>query len=158
MIHGQYGMQSHKPDEMHDTIKVQFKCMVDYSEQHIISTRRLDGIALWLLLLGGLLFVIPWVIGVFMLWQSPSFTTGNKLLGTLMLPGGLLAAGVFILQEITFTCHSTGNVCEAPLLAHGAINLPILAILIVVPVVVVGYLSTVSRRFIDGQLSSLPNH
>ncbi len=45
--------------------------MVDYSEQHITSTRRLDGIALWLLLFGGPLFVIPWIIGVFMVWRSP---------------------------------------------------------------------------------------
>ncbi|MEO8290085.1 MAG: DUF1700 domain-containing protein [Gaiellaceae bacterium] len=65
--------------------------------------------ALVLLPIGGVLLpVLGWFIGVVLLWISDAWSTRDKLVGTLLLPGGLLlplALGVF----------ATGaNGCEAP--------------------------------------------
>jgi uncharacterized membrane protein len=44
-----------------------------------------------LLLFGGLLIGLGWIVGVVMLWASPRLRTSDKLLGTLVWPGGLAA-------------------------------------------------------------------
>jgi hypothetical protein len=44
------------------------------------------------LLFGGPLFGIGWLVGVNRLWRSPHWSRSEKLLGTLVLPGGLLWA------------------------------------------------------------------
>ena len=57
----------------------------------------LELAAVLFLLLGGI--VIPflgWVIGVVLLWLSPRWTTRDKLLGTLVWPGGLLAPALLV--------------------------------------------------------------
>lgn len=43
-----------------------------------------------LLLLGGFVFVVGWFVGVFMLWTSDLWRIRDKVLGTLLIPGGLL--------------------------------------------------------------------
>jgi hypothetical protein len=49
-----------------------------------------DVITIVLLLIGGIVVpVIGWVIGVVLLWTSTSWTTGRKLVATLVWPGGL---------------------------------------------------------------------
>lgn len=51
----------------------------------------LEGMALALLLVGGVVVpVLGWLVGVVLLWISSRWTVGDKLLGTLVLPGGLL--------------------------------------------------------------------
>ena len=53
--------------------------------------------AVLFLLFGGI--VIPflgWVVGVVLLWMSPRWTTRDKLLGTLVWPGGLLAPALLV--------------------------------------------------------------
>lgn len=43
--------------------------------------------------LGGVILpLIGWLIGVALLWWSNAWTSGQKLLGTFVIPGGLLAA------------------------------------------------------------------
>jgi hypothetical protein len=54
----------------------------------------LEIAAVILLLIGGFLAGIGWVIGVVLLWISPRWRLSDKLLGTLIWPGGL--AGVFV--------------------------------------------------------------
>jgi hypothetical protein len=57
------------------------------------SGRRADGLALVLLELGG--FVVPvvgWVIGVVLVWSSRTWTTAEKWMATLIVPGGLSAS------------------------------------------------------------------
>lgn len=44
-----------------------------------------------LLLLGGLLIGLGWIAGVAMLWTSARWRTSDKLLGTLVWPGGFVA-------------------------------------------------------------------
>lgn len=64
-----------------------------------------------LLPIGGL--VIPflgWVIGVVMLWASTVWSTRDKLIGTLLVPGGLLPAVAFgSLAAYGTSCSSTAT-------------------------------------------------
>jgi uncharacterized membrane protein len=49
----------------------------------------LEVAAIILLLVGGLFFGIGWFVGVVLLWSSGVWTTHDKLVGTLIFPGGL---------------------------------------------------------------------
>jgi hypothetical protein len=53
--------------------------------------RPLEIAALILLPIGGVVLpVLGWLVGVTLLWISDAWTTRDKLIGTLVLPGGLL--------------------------------------------------------------------
>lgn len=53
--------------------------------------KSLDITALVLLPVGGIVLpVLGWIIGVILLWKSPTWTTRGKLIGTLVIPGGLV--------------------------------------------------------------------
>jgi len=65
----------------------------------------------WLLLLGGFLAGLGWVVGVVGLWLSPRWRVTDKVLGTVVLPGGL--AGLFLLGALpgrTTVCSNAGPV------------------------------------------------
>jgi len=55
------------------------------------SIRAADAWVPWLLLFGGLALVVGWLVGIALLWSSKVWTVPDKLLGTFVLPGGLLA-------------------------------------------------------------------
>jgi len=42
--------------------------------------------------IGGFLAGIGWVVGAVLLWTSPSWRTRDKLIGTFVVPGGLLGS------------------------------------------------------------------
>lgn len=46
----------------------------------------------FLLLVGGFVFGVGWIFGLFLLWASKSRTLGEKIICTLIWPGGLTAA------------------------------------------------------------------
>ena len=54
-----------------------------------------ETLAISLLLFGGLLFVVGWFVGLHLLWSSRFWTLREKLIGTFVVPGGLLPALVF---------------------------------------------------------------
>ncbi len=55
------------------------------------KTRWMEIVALIFLLVGGLILpVIGWLIGVVLLWVSNVWNVRDKIIGTLVLPGGLL--------------------------------------------------------------------
>ena len=57
----------------------------------------LELAAVLFLLLGGIVIpVLGWFIGVVLLWMSPRWTSKDKLLGTLVWPGGLLAPALLV--------------------------------------------------------------
>jgi hypothetical protein len=57
------------------------------------ETRWLEVCALVLLLVGGIVVpVVGWLVGVVLLWVSDAWTAREKLVGTLVVPGGLLPA------------------------------------------------------------------
>ena len=51
-----------------------------------------ETLAVSLLLFGGFLFVVGWFVGLHLLWSSRFWTLRDKLIGTLLVPGGLLPA------------------------------------------------------------------
>lgn len=55
--------------------------------------------AIVLLLLGGFLFVVGWFVGLVLLWASDAWTTRDKLIGTFVVPGGLVP----LLYALTFS-------------------------------------------------------
>ena len=66
----------------------------------------LDIVALVLLLIGGIVLpVVGWVIGVVLLWISETWTTTEKVIGTLVVPGGLaLPLFLTLVTGYTETC------------------------------------------------------
>ena len=51
-----------------------------------------DRWAPWLLLFGGFVFIIGWLAGVVLLWNSSIWKTRDKVLATFIWPGGLATA------------------------------------------------------------------
>ncbi|HEX9034953.1 MAG TPA: hypothetical protein VF834_24180 [Streptosporangiaceae bacterium] len=68
-------------------------------------------VAVLFLLVGGLVFpLVGWVVGVVLLWASSRWQTKDKVLGTLIWPGGLLAPlVVFFLASMPISAQ----VCTA---------------------------------------------
>jgi uncharacterized membrane protein len=65
------------------------------AEQPRVSVERRgrrEWAAVILLPLGGLLVGVGWLIGLILLWSSRLWTTRDKLIGTLIVPGGIVAA------------------------------------------------------------------
>ena len=56
--------------------------------------------AIFLLLFGFIAAGVGWVVGVVLLWRSRAWTTRDKLIGTLVLPGGLFATVVLLLLAL----------------------------------------------------------
>ncbi len=61
---------------------------------------KLEWSAIVLVLAGGLLYGVGWLVGVVLLWTSKTWTVRDKLIGTLVPPGGLLAAGAALLYGL----------------------------------------------------------
>jgi len=71
-----------------------------------IQARWTDTAAVILLPIGGVILpFFGWVIGLIFLWMSSVWTTKEKILGTLIVPGGLLPALYLTLMPTGFrTC------------------------------------------------------
>ncbi|MGN6380473.1 MAG: HAAS signaling domain-containing protein [Gaiellales bacterium] len=67
----------------------------------------LEWSAIILLLVGGFLFLVGWIVGVALLWSSKAWTVKDKLIGTFLLPGGLaLSYGL-----VAFSALGATQVC-----------------------------------------------
>ena len=72
----------------------------------------LEIIAILALLIGGVIVpVVGWLVGVVLLWMSPRWKAGDKLLATLVWPGGLLAPLVAFLLLGATAVFTVGSVC-----------------------------------------------
>jgi Protein of unknown function (DUF1700) len=100
----------------------------------------LDVVALILLLVGGVVLpVIGWFVGVVLLWSSSVWTAREKLIGTLVVPGGLaLPFFLMFLGTSTETCVQLNN---GPVSCTGglsplrqALMIAVMIVLIVAPV------------------------
>lgn len=56
----------------------------------ITAAPRSDVVVPWLVLLGGFVFGVGWLVGIILLWSSATWRLRDKLLATLVVPGGLL--------------------------------------------------------------------
>ena len=102
-----------------------------------------EVLAVLLLTIGSILPVIPWLVGVALLWTSDRWRVGEKLLGTLVWPLGY--APVLVLATVPVSsegCASTqsGN---GPVVQHctssgmdPSLGQAILFVLVVAPLVV----------------------
>lgn len=60
----------------------------------------LETVALLLLLVGGFFYVVGWFAGVVLLWLSRVWTRRDKVIGTLVVPGGLLLPVLLLLGRV----------------------------------------------------------
>jgi len=127
-----------------------------------------EWLAIPLLLIGGFIFIAGWFVGVALLWTSRIWTVRDKLIGTLVVPGGLATAAflmAFALSSSTSgvtTCTGTAT----PVGSHspkvgksvshcvetssgGGVNylaLVLLALLVVLPILTAIYLGRRATR------------
>jgi len=77
-----------------------------------IPTPRRGGLevaAIILLLIGGFLFVFGWLVGVVLLWSSRAWTLRDKLIGTLVVPGGFAFSAYLLLFGLRWDSGCTGT-------------------------------------------------
>ena len=105
--------------------------------------RRGRALEIWTLvaLLPGSLIlpVVGWLVGVVLLWNSRIFTTQDKLIGTLLVPGGLTTS-VFVLFGNATVCYTgdNGEVCEGGL---GSVETAVMLAVAFMPFVTTAYLA-----------------
>jgi hypothetical protein len=94
------------------------------SGRPVTRSTAMETWAIILLLLGGFLALVGWLAGVALLWSSDIWTRREKLVGTLVIPGGL-ATGMLALT-LTFAGAVGGQVCSStgPLYRMGADGSP----------------------------------
>jgi hypothetical protein len=107
----------------------------------------LELAAVLLLTVGSVLPVIGWLVGVICLWSSRRWRTWEKLLGTLVIPGGPL--GVLVLATVAFptqTCStSSGTTTCTGFALHPGLGIPVFLFVVIAPIVVAGWLYSRAR-------------
>jgi hypothetical protein len=104
----------------------------------------LEIAAVLMLTVGSLIPVAGWLVGVVLLWTSKQWTRGEKLLGTLVLPGGVGAmlmlggAASFMISQVCTTADGVETCTGFALPAW--LGVPVLGLLLVAPIVVAGVL------------------
>jgi len=109
-----------------------------------------DAVGLALLPFGALAFGVGWLVGVVLLWTSDRWTTREKLLGTLVWPGGVLAPvyAPVLLGVDGQRCSASesvgpdGTVVTTPEVCEGfapppVVGGPLLVVLVAAPVAIV---------------------
>lgn len=106
--------------------------------------------AIFLLLFGGFLFFVGWVVGLFLLWSSRAWNLRDKLIGTLIVPGGLATVlPLLVLTGSPQRCtsfnggpqHCTGG----PSPVHQTLSIVLLVFLILGPICTSVYLARRAR-------------
>jgi hypothetical protein len=111
----------------------------------------LEAAALALMTFGSLLLVVGWLAGIAMLWSSRRWRVGEKLVATLVFPGGPFLAVFLLTRFATQVCSSspvsdsTGATVQGPTVCTGfafppAVGIPLLFLWLVAPFVVAGVL------------------
>lgn len=110
----------------------------------------LEYTAIILVLIGGLFFNLGWVIGLVLLWTSARWRWPDKLLATLVWPGGLLVARLLMerynLESFSGAGSSVGFVLHATLGHHPLRHFLVLAVAIAPPALVAIWLLRRARR------------
>jgi hypothetical protein len=110
--------------------------------------------AIILLLLGGFVAFLGWIAGLILLWSSRAWTTRDKLIGTLLWPGGLATGGFVALiaaaanpETCSTTISASGpaeTTCSGGMPVWLAIGVTVIALL--VPFVTAVYLARRAGR------------
>jgi len=107
--------------------------------------------AIVLLLVGGFLAGIGWIVGVVLLWLSSIWTLTDKLIGTLIVPGGLAMAGYL------FFAVGTEQSCEGevggamtctpdPPASESVLRIVLFILVLIAPIFTAIYLARRSKR------------
>jgi uncharacterized membrane protein len=113
------------------------------------SAGALESFAIALLLVGGLILPgVGWIVGVVLLWMSRVWTTLDKLVGTLVLPGGLAFPAFLFLFGVGFeTCTTVGgseriqvSTCSTEPLMSRPIGLIVAIVVTLLPIATALYL------------------
>lgn len=126
----------------------------DARERLGIRRRRggaMEGIAIGSLLIGGLIVpLLGWVLGVVLLWASGVWNTRDKILGTLLVPGGLMTPLFFGGFAVGVTrCVDFGgvdNCSEATGVFFRVADVILLVFLVIAPIAVAIYLGRKAFR------------
>ena len=108
--------------------------------------------AIVLLLVGGLALGVGWFIGVLMLWTSRAWTLRDKLIGTLIVPGGLALTWVLIVLPVMISptkCGSTDpghDTCDHGSTLIHVLYRVLLAVAVIAPFVTATYLAVRAGR------------
>jgi uncharacterized membrane protein len=112
-----------------------------------------DAAAIVLLLIGGFLFLVGWVAGVVLLWISDVWSARQKIIGTLLVPGGLATPFLLLLTPVEVTTCSIStvdgvrtSVCEGASDGATVLAWVVLVLLIVAPIAVSVYLGRTLMR------------
>jgi len=107
--------------------------------------------AIVLLLFGGFIFGVGWFVGLVLLWSSRAWTTRDKWLGTLVVPGGLATSVIIGLIAIGAPtkklCHAiNGGVPHCTNAAgqsvpSSALGVAVFALLVLAPIATSIYLA-----------------
>jgi hypothetical protein len=104
-----------------------------------------------LLLLGGFIFGVGWFAGLILLWTSRAWTTRDKWIGTLVIPGGLATSVIIGLIAIGAPTkklcraiaggspHCTTAAGHAPV--SGIVGVAVFALLVLAPIATSVYLA-----------------
>jgi hypothetical protein len=108
--------------------------------------------AIFLLLFGFFAAGVGWVVGVILLWRSRAWTTRDKLIGTLVLPGGLVMTGLLLLLALgrphKEICTRHGSLAHCTHVAGGGpstLASIALILLALTPIATAGYLARRAR-------------
>lgn len=113
----------------------------------------LEGVAIALLLVGGAIIpILGWTVGAVLLWVSKVWTRRDKMIGTLLVPGGLglafyfsmFATGVSASCELPSGTLPAGEVqqgmCSGGVVGPGMWWTLLLVLLVIVPIATAIYL------------------
>ncbi len=113
-----------------------------------------DPWAPWLLLFGGFVFLVGWLAGAVLLWNSTVWTTREKILATLIWPGGLAAVvyagGIAVVVGSPTACTGGSGLaaqCTSPPGSAAAVILAVVAV--VAPIAVSVHLLRALRTRVD---------
>jgi hypothetical protein len=119
------------------------------------ATRAWTDVAAIILLLIGGFTVVGWFVGVVLLWISKVWTTRDKILGTLVLPGGLAGALGIVLALGSAGCTVSGPV-GGPLRSCVPSSSPLAGPLGPIVAVLVLVAPVVTAMYLGRRLSSAP--
>ena len=116
---------------------------------------RADRAVPWLVLLGGFAVGIGWLVGIVLLWSSDTWRRRDKLLATLVVPGGLVLPVLLLgMGGAATTCTGTGGPgrptvthCTTSGLVLGLpVGIAVLVVTVLGPVLVAVHLDRVRTR------------
>ena len=119
------------------------------------GVHRKDALVSWLLLFGGFVFVIGWFVGLAMLWRSDTWGRRDKLLGTFVLPGGLLGVVILLSRPTASTGCSSGGAPGVRTITHctttgftlpPTLSVPLMLFLFIAPICTAIHLERTRNR------------